>query len=333
MRRAVNWGELLAFAAIYLLWGGTFLAVRVAVLAAPPLFTAATRFFVAGGLLYGFMRWRGEPRPSLGEWRNLALIGLLMFTLTYGALFWGEQYVSSGMTAILEASLPIMMIAMEVLIFRMQPFQWRVLSGVVIGFAGVVMLMVHNEAQRLPILPCLVILTGGIAWSLGTVLSRRLTLPAARPLNAGAEMMLGGVMLFAWSLVAGELRSFPPINLRWLLALGYLVVFGSIVGYTSYVWLLGRFSATRVSSHAYVNPLVALALGYFVAGEIVTLRSLLACGIIVLSVVLIVSPKGKVRIRLPVAAKIALANAGATGGTSTSPTPLSGRVKSSAATG
>lgn len=146
-------------------------------------------------------------------------------------------------------------------------------------------------------------------------------------------MMLGGVMLFAWSLVAGELRSFPPINLRWLLALGYLVVFGSIVGYTSYVWLLGRFSATRVSSHAYVNPLVALALGYFVAGEIVTLRSLLACGIIVLSVVLIVSPKGKVRIRLPVAAKIALANAGATGGTSTSPTPLSGRVKSSAATG
>jgi len=252
------------------------------------LFTAATRFFVAGAVLYGFMRWRGEPRPALREWRNLALIGLLMFTLTYGALFWGEQYVSSGMTAIIEASLPITMIALEVLIFRTQPFQWRVVSGVAIGFAGVLLLMIHNEEQHLPILPCLVILAGGVAWSLGTVLSGRLTLPTARPLNAGAEMMLGGLMLFAWSMSAGELQSFPAINFRWLLALVYLVVFGSIVGYTAYVWLLGRFSATRVSSHAYINPLVALTLGYFAADEIVTLRSVFACLIILLGVVLIV---------------------------------------------
>jgi drug/metabolite transporter (DMT)-like permease len=288
MKRAVNWGELLAFGAIYLLWGGTFLAVRIAVLEAPPLFTAAMRFFVAGSLLYGFMRWRGEPRPSLREWRNLALIGLLMFTLTYGALFWGEQYVSSGMTAVIEASLPITMITLEVLVFRTQPFQWRTVSGVAIGFAGVLLLMVHNEEQHLPILPCLVILAGGVAWSLGTVLSGRLTLPTARPLNAGAEMMLGGVMLFAWSISAGELQSLPSINLRWLLALVYLIIFGSIVAYTAYVWLLGRFSATRVSSHAYINPLVALALGYFAADEIVTFRSVLACLIILLSVVLIV---------------------------------------------
>jgi drug/metabolite transporter (DMT)-like permease len=198
------------------------------------------------------------------------------------------------MTAVIEASLPITMIALEVLLFRTQTLQWRTVCGVVMGFAGVMLLLFHNAEQQLPPWPCLVILAGGIAWSFGTVLSGRLTLPASRPLNAGAEMMLGGVMLLGLSLSSGELHAFPSITLRVALALLYLIVFGSIVAYTAYVWLLGRFSATRVSSHAYVNPLVAVALGYFVAGEIVTLRSLLACLIITVSVFLIL---GKVDTR------------------------------------
>ena len=289
MRRYLDSREWLAFSAIYLLWGGTFLAVRIAVLATPPLFTAGVRFFVAGTLLYGFMRLRGAPRPSLREWRNLTLIGLLMFALTYGPLFWGEQYVSSSMTAVIEATLPITMIGLEVLVFRTQTLHWRTACGVALGFAGVLLLLFHNAEQRLPLWPCMVILAGGMAWSLGTVISGRLTLPASRPLNAGAEMMLGGLMLLGLSLSSGELHPFPPITLRAVLALIYLIVFGSIVAYTAYVWLLGRFSATRVSSHAYVNPLVAVALGYFIAGEVVTLRSLLACLIIAVSVFLILA--------------------------------------------
>jgi drug/metabolite transporter (DMT)-like permease len=289
MRRYLESREWLAFSAIYLLWGGTFLAVRIAVLATPPLLTAGVRFFVAGTLLYGFMRLRGAPRPSLPEWRNLTLIGLLMFALTYGPLFWGEQYVSSSMTAVIEATLPITMIGLEVLVFRTQTLHWRTACGVALGFVGVLLLLFHNAEQRLPLWPSMVILAGGMAWSLGTVISGRLPLPASRPLNAGAEMMLGGLMLLGLSLSSGELHPFPTITLRAVLALMYLIVFGSIVAFTAYVWLLGRFSATRVSSHAYVNPLVAVALGYFIAGEVVTPRSLLACLIITVSVFMILA--------------------------------------------
>jgi drug/metabolite transporter (DMT)-like permease len=293
MRRSLDVRELFAFGAIYLLWGGTFLAVRIAVLEIPPLFTAGVRFFIAGTALYAFMRLRGEPRPSRLQWRNLGLIGLFMFVLTYGALFWAEQYVTSSMTAVIEATLPIITIALEVLVFRTQALQWRTACGVATGFLGVVLLLFHNGAQHLPVLPCIVILAGGVAWSFGTVLSGRLPLPASRPLNAGAEMMLGGMVLLGLSLFAGEMHPFPSITPRAAFSLVYLIVFGSLLAYTAYVWLLGRFSATRVSSHAYVNPLVAVALGYFVAGEVVTIRSVVACLIIAVSVFLILAKGGK----------------------------------------
>lgn len=282
-------GDLLAFAAIYFLWGGTFLAIRIAVLEIPPVFTAGTRFLLAGALLYCFMRMRGHARPSLIEWRNLLAIGLLMFVLTYGPLFWAEQYVTSSMTAVIEATLPITTIALEVVVFRTQPLQWRIASGVAAGFAGVMLLLVHNRGQQLAAVPCLVILVAGAAWSLGTVLSQRLSLPESRPLSAGAQMMLGGLILLGLSLLNGEMHPFPRVSVRAMLALLYLVVFGSVIAYTAYVWLLGRFSATRVSSHAYVNPLIALALGHFAAGEVVTFRSMLASVIIVASVLLILA--------------------------------------------
>jgi drug/metabolite transporter (DMT)-like permease len=281
--------DLLAFAAIYLLWGGTFLAIRIAVLEIPPVFTAGVRFLVAGLLLYGFMRLRGHARPSRLEWRNLTVIGVLMFVVTYGPLFWAEQYVTSSMTAVIEATLPITTIALEVLVFRTQPLQWRIALGVGLGFAGVMLLLLHNGDQQLAPGPCLVILGAGAAWSFGTVLSKRLTLPTSRPLNAGAQMMLGGLILLGVSLGAGEMHPFPRITVRASLALLYLVIFGSLIAYTAYVWLLGRFSATRVSSHAYVNPLIAVVLGHFAAGEIVTGRSIVASFIIVASVLLILA--------------------------------------------
>src|SRR5271170_683516 len=242
--------EALAFAAIYLLWGGTFLAIRIAVLEIPPFFTAGLRFSIAGTLLYGVMRARGQPRPSLIEWRGLSFIGLCMFVLTYGPLFWAEQYVTSSMTAIIEATLPITTIVLEVFVFRTQPLRWRLVIGVGAGFSGVALLLVHNAAQHLEIIPCGVILAAGGAWCLGAVLSGRLVLPASRPLTAAAEMMLGGAGLLVISAVSGEMHPLPHMTLRAALALMYLVIFGSLIAYTAYVWLLGRFSATRVSSHA-----------------------------------------------------------------------------------
>jgi drug/metabolite transporter (DMT)-like permease len=302
----LNFLDLLGFAAIYLLWGGTFLAIRVAVLEMPPFFTAGSRFFVAGALLYGFMRLRGNVSPSLREWGNLALVGFLMFVLTYGPLFWAAQYVTSSMTAVIEATLPITTIALEVMVFRTQPLQWRVAFGVAVGFVGVALLLLHNDGQQLAPIPCLVILSAGVAWSLGTVISNHLSLPACRPLSAGAQMMLGGLVLLGLSLGTGEVAHFPHVSPKATLAWLYLVIFGSLIAYTAYVWLLGRFSATRVSSHAYVNPIIAVGLGHFAAGDVLTARSVVASLIIVASVFLILTkvpaapfPRRGVRTALP----------------------------------
>jgi drug/metabolite transporter (DMT)-like permease len=280
---------LLAFGAIYVLWGGTFLAIRIAVLQIPPFFTAGVRFFTAGILLHAVMRLRGEARLSLIEWRNTAIIGLCMFVLTYGPLFWAEQYVSSSITSVIEASLPITTITLEVFVFRTQRMQWRALAGVLLGFFGIVLLLVNNRDQELAVVPCLVILAAGIAWSFGAVLSGRLALPRSRPLTAGTEMMLGGAALLALSASTGELRPLPHVTLSAGLALTYLIVCGSLIAYTAYVWLLGRMSATRVASHAYINPLVAVGLGYFLAGEVITARTVAAATLVVGSVFLILS--------------------------------------------
>ncbi len=284
--RRMDLRVLLAFTAIYVLWGATFLAIRIAVLEIPPFFSSGVRFLIAGALLYVVMRLRGQPSPSAKEWRSIATIALCMFVATYGALFWGEQYVPSGITAVIEATLPITTVALEVFVFRQQPFRWRTLAAVALGFSGVAWLLIRSD-QPFPGLPCIVILAGGVAWSLGAVLTRSLPRPKSVPLAAGAQMMLGGAVLLALSQATGELHSFPHISLRAGLALAYLIVAGSLLGFTAYVWLLARMPATQVASHAYVNPLVAVALGYFVAGEALTVPMMLASALVLASVLLI----------------------------------------------
>ncbi len=276
----------LAFAAIYVLWGSTYLAIRIAVQQVPPLFAAGTRFFLAGTLLYAVMRFCGRPRPSGKEWGSLIAIGSLMFVITYGAVFWAEQYVPSGFTSVLEATLPLITIALEVFVFRQQRFRWSLLVSIVVGFAGVLLLLLHN-AQHVAILPCAAILAGGTAWSLGAVLTRVFPLPESKGITAGAEMMFGGAILLVLSALTGEMHPLPHISAKAVGALLYLVVAGSLVGFSAFVWLLGRMPATRVASHAYINPVVAVALGYFFAGEVVTSRMLLGTALIVASVALI----------------------------------------------
>jgi drug/metabolite transporter (DMT)-like permease len=278
---------LAAFFAIYVLWGTSFLGIRIAVQEVPPLFAAGTRFFIAGVLLFGFMRFRGRPNPSASQWRSLALIGLLMFVAEYGPLFWAEKYVPSGIASVLEATLPLITMALETWVFRRHPFRWPLLAAILIGFGGVSLLLFHNGEQPFGILPCVAILAGATTWSLGSVLNRSLDLPESRPLTSGAAMVLGGGMLLLLSAGFGELHPFPHVSLRAGLALLYLIVCGSLLGFTAFVWLLARMPATRVASHAYVNPVVAVALGYFVAGEVVTTRTLIGTGLVLASVVLI----------------------------------------------
>jgi drug/metabolite transporter (DMT)-like permease len=277
----------LAFLAIYILWGMSFLAIRVAVLEIPPLFAAGTRFFVAGIVLYAFMRLRGQARPTVSQWRSLAIMGLLMFVAEYGPLFWAEKYIPSGIASVLEATLPLITMALETWVFRRHRFHWPLLAAVLLGFGGVGVLLLHNGEQSFGILPCVAILAGVTAWSLGAVLTRSLDLPESRPLTSGGAMVLGGGMLLVLSAAFGELHPFPHVSLRAVVALAYLIVFGSLVAFTAFVWLLARMPATRVASHAYVNPVVAVALGYFIAGETITARTLVGTALVLASVVLI----------------------------------------------
>ncbi|MGP0075388.1 MAG: EamA family transporter [Bryobacteraceae bacterium] len=277
---------LLAFFAIYVLWGTSFLAIRIAVLEVPPLFAAGTRFFTAGIVLYAFMRFRGRPRPTASQWRSLAIIGLLMFVAEYGPLFWAEKYVPSGIASVLEATLPLITMALETWVFRRHRFRWPLLAAILLGFCGVSVLLFRNGGH-FGILPCVAILAGATAWSLGAVLNRSLDMPESKPLASGGAMVLGGGMLLLLSASFGELHPFPHVSLRAALALLYLVVCGSLLGFTAFVWLLARMPATRVASHAYVNPVVAVSLGYFVAGEEITARTLVGTLLVLAGVVLI----------------------------------------------
>jgi drug/metabolite transporter (DMT)-like permease len=282
----IDFRVILAFAAIYVLWGSTYLAIRIAVQQVPPFFAAGIRFFIAGALLYAVMRLCGRPAPTRKEWGSLLLIGSLMFVVTYGAVFWAEQFVPSGFTSVLEATLPIITIALEVFVFRQQRFRWSLLVAIVVGFVGVLLLLLRNP-QHMAILPCVAILGGGTAWSLGAVLTRSLALPKSKGITAGAEMWMGGAILLVLSALTGEMHPFPHVSAKAVGAIAYLVVAGSLLGFSAFVWLLGRMPATRVASHAYINPVVAVALGYFFAGEAVTTRMLFGTALIVASVALI----------------------------------------------
>jgi drug/metabolite transporter (DMT)-like permease len=284
-----------AFFAIYFLWGTTFLAIRVAVEELPPLFAAGTRFFMAGAVLFVFVLSRGEARPTPVQWRNLAVMASLMFVAEYGPLFWAEKYVPSGIVSVLAATIPILTLILEMLILRQCHFRWATALSSLLGFVGVGVLLLRGNGQSFGLLPCFAILAGSVCWSLGTVLSRALDLPKSRPLTSGAAMMLGGAGLLVLSGAFGELHPFPHISLRAAAAVLYLIVFGSLIAFTAFVWLLSHIPASTVSSHAYVNPIVAVALGYFVAGEPVTVRTLAGSSLVLLSVFLILRPAKSVR--------------------------------------
>jgi drug/metabolite transporter (DMT)-like permease len=278
---------ILAFFAIYVLWGTTFLAIRIAVEELPPLLAAGARFFTAGVVLYAFMRIKGEAKPTLAQWRSLMIMALLMFVAEYGPLFWAEKYVPSGVVSVLAATLPILTLILEMLILRQQRMRPMLATATILGFVGVAVLLIPGGKQHLALVPSLAILAGATTWALGSVLTRSMNLPKSRPVTAGAAMMLGGAMLLALSAGFGEMHPFPHISLRAVGALLYLIVFGSLLAFTAFVWLLGRMPATRVSSHAYVNPIVAVALGYFMAGEVITTRILAGTALVLISVFLI----------------------------------------------
>jgi drug/metabolite transporter (DMT)-like permease len=277
---------LLSFAAIYLIWGSTFLAIRVAVETVPPLLAAGVRFFLAGAILFGWARASGGANPSHLEWRNICIQAAFLFLISYGGLFWAEKTLASGIASVLVSTIPVWTALLQIAVLRKESFRWSLVMGIGFGVVGVAVLA-FDPNERLTLLPCLVILMAAISWSTGTVLSKILLLPKSMPVNSGAQMLTGGLMILVCSGLFGEWSPAPQVSLRAGLAILYLAVAGSIVAFTAYVWLLNRLKATVVTSYAYVNPVVALIVGHWFGGEPLGMRTILGAGLVLLSVVVV----------------------------------------------
>jgi drug/metabolite transporter (DMT)-like permease len=280
-------GVVLAFLAIYVLWGSTFLAIRVAVETVPPFLAAGIRFFLAGFVLYGWSRARGVRSPTALEWRNLAILGALLFLIPYSGLFWAEKTVPSGIASVLVATIPISTALLQVFVLRKEQFRWSLLASLCLGFAGVGVLALDSGPGHASIAACSVILLCSTSWAIGTVIAKEAVLPDSKVTSAGAQMVIGGALLLLLSMLAGEWHPLPHISLPAAGAIAYLIVAGSIVAFTAYLWLLGRMPATTVTSYAYVNPVVALLLGRFIGNEELAPRTLAGAALVLASVLLI----------------------------------------------
>ena len=264
--------KLLAYSAIYFLWGASFLAIREVVAVTPPFFAAAFRFLCAGAILYAYSCAKGMPQPNRRQLISTAALGLVMFAGDYGCLFWGEKVVPSGLAAVIAATIPVWVLLGEWLFAGSQRPTPKALAGVVLGISGVILLMLPAGLHAGGFsVSALVLLLGAFFWAGGTVASRHLDLPRQLSMSAGLQMLWGGGFLLLLSAATGELRSLPDLVHRWdwhlTFAMVYLIVFASIVAFTAYVWLIARDPTTRVASYAYVNPLVALLLGWLLAQE------------------------------------------------------------------
>ena len=292
MNRPRTWQTLLAFATIYLVWGSTFLFIRIGVQAVPPFLLAALRFLLAGGAMVLWMLVRGVAAPTAREWRSSFLLALPIFLLNYGLVFWAETRIPSGVTAVMQATIPAFIALAEILILRTQRLSWRLAAGLAIGLAGVAVLSSDSlglGGAAVDRISAAALLVAASSWALGSVLTRKLALPESKAMRSGAQMLAGGVWLAVAAIALGETQGFDPRTVppgAWL-ALLYLVVAGSIAAFSAYIWLIHHDSPTRVGTYAYVNPVVAVLLGYFAAGEPLGPRTVAGMTCVLLSVLLI----------------------------------------------
>src|SRR5450631_1396633 len=286
------WKTLLAFGIIYFVWGSTFLAIRVGVREVPPLILASMRFFVAGAVLFLWLKLKGAPSPSRREWLAASVLAICIFVVDYGLLFWAEQRVPSGIAAVMLATIPVFMALAEIVFLRTQRLTLRLGVALLVGIGGVVILVGRSLGMgEAPIdtTGACALIVAAISWSVAASLSRKMPLPAAKAMSSGAQMLAGGVLLTLTAALLGEFRGFhaQAVSLGAWLALAYLIVAGSIVGFTAYVWLIHHESPTKVGTYAYVNPVVAVLVGYFLGGEAIGPRTIAGTLLVLVSVVVI----------------------------------------------
>src|SRR5215472_4711898 len=287
-----KWKTLLAFAIIYFVWGSTYLAIRVGVREVPPFLLAGMRFFVAGLVLYVWAIARGESSPTRRQWLAASFLSIFFFVFDYGLLFWAEQRVPSGLAAVMMATIPAFTALSEIFLLRTQRLTISLAGALLIGIGGVAVLMSHSlnlGSAPIDTPGAIALIIASLSWSVSSVLTRKLPLPPSKAMSSGTQMFAGGVFLGLTSAALGEFHNFHlgAVSHEAWLALLYLIVAGSIIGFTAYLWLIHHESPTKVGTYAYVNPVVAVLIGYFLGGEALGLRTILGTALVLISVVVI----------------------------------------------
>ena len=299
---AVIWGPLLT---VYLIWGSTYLAIRVVNETMPPILSAGVRFVIAGAALYGWAIRRGDregDRPTAIQWRSALIVGALLVVCGNGGVVWAERTVPSGVVALIIALVPLWMALFDRIALH-RPLGVRTVVGLALGFGGTALLVGQGvDSGGFDLRGAMFAIGASIAWATGSLYSRKAPLPRRPFVGNGMQQLLGGALLLLVGVLIGELGAIHPeeFSTASLLALGYLMVFGSLVAFTSYLWLLRNARTTLVSTYAYVTPVVAVFLGWLILDEPVGLRTIVAAAVIVVAVALIVSSGGAAREPEPV---------------------------------
>jgi len=286
-----------AFAALYIIWGSTYLGIRLAIESIPPLLMAGTRFFLAGVIMYAIARWQGAPKSSFAEWRTAFFVGACLLFFGNGGVTVAEQWVASGLASLLVATVPIYIALLAWLTGSAPRPRPLVMLGLAGGFMGVGILVspalgaAPAAGSRHAGLGMLILLFGSLVWSIGSLYSRQARNSASPFLSSAQTMLCGGALMMIAGFASGEAGDFH-LNKVTALSLGafaYLVLIGAVVGYTAYIWLLRHCDPSKVATYAYVNPVVAVLLGSFFAGETLTARAALAAAIIIGSVAVVIT--------------------------------------------
>lgn len=295
-RHATRAQIIAAFASIYLVWGSTYLAIRYAVQTIPPFLMGGIRFLISGLMLYLWARARGAPQPTRLHWRNAVIAGGFLLLGGNGAVVWAEQFVPSGLTALLVSILPFWLVIIEWVRPPHRRPSGAVLVGLVLGFIGIIVLVGpsglggHGDVSSLG---ALVLILGSLSWAIGSFWSRDAQLPESGLLTTGMEMLGGGALLLIVGALTGEVSQLDIHRISTESAAGliYLITFGSLIGFTSYIWLLDKVSPARLGTYAYVNPIVAVLLGWAIAGEKLSVRTGIAAAIVICAVAIITTAR------------------------------------------
>lgn len=286
----------LNFLAVYILWGSTYYAMRVGLLGFPPLLLAGSRHLATGLVLYPILRWRSKVRPTEAQWKTAAISGVLLLCVGNGGVCWAEQTVPSGIAALLVATVTLWLVIVDWLRPGGHRPSGRILFGTALGFAGMVVLVGPSRlGGRVDPVGATILIMASLAWACGSLWSKHGELPSSPLLGVAMQGLCGGAILWIAGLLTGEVARFHPtqIPLKAYLAVLYLFVFGSCIGFSAYLYILKKSTAARVGTYAFINPIVALGIGWLLGGEGLSQRTVLAAAVILSAVILVITAPHK----------------------------------------